>query len=364
MNQHVENSNPTYAESLEGRELKGWRVEKRLANDPNFSGGYNSISYAVKKDGQAAFMKVFDVQDVLKRAEADPDFDAAQEINKLTLRYMFERDLLRDCEALDKIINVLDSGQVFVEPGVQNSYTMFIVCELAECDIRKALGTIHPCDVSWRLTTMHQVSTGLQQLHKNQIAHNDLKQANILITRGDRKIGDLGSGTRRDMAGPNDGPIFPGDARYWPPEIVYRYHDPDWVKRHIPVDLFALGSVAAFLFTGVSMYGLMMHKHLADIHRAPFYGGSWTGSFDEVKPYLIDAYAKSLVEISESLPVPEGRFDYRPEVMQIITALTHPIPEKRGVQGSDGQPTMSLIRTVSRFNALANLALVKKGVAP
>ena len=74
---------------------------------------------------------------------------------------------------------------------------------------------------------------------------------------------------------------------------------------------------------------LLMHTNLAEAHRTQFYGGTWTGTFDEVKPYLLDSFARTLEQVAAALPASTGTFDYRPELMELIARLGHPIPEER-----------------------------------
>jgi hypothetical protein len=354
----------TYAESLEGKDLPGgWRVHERVENT-EFSGGYNSVGYIVSRGDLKGFLKAYDLQAVLRRAQVQANFDPTPRLNELTAAFMFERDLLLDCRGMDRVINILDHGQFFANPSDLSSFVAYVICELAECDIRTHLARIDRCEVVWRLQTLHHVATGMMQLHTADIAYNDCKPANVLVTHEGRKIGDLGSGCRRGQRGPNDGDLFAGDIRFAPPEVVYGMTEPDWTRRHIACDLFMLGNIAVFLFTQLSMCKLIMKKNLARMHAPALYGGSWRGTFDEVSPYLIDAFAKSLVDFESQLPLPRpGASDYRPDLITLVSNLTHPIPTHRGVRHRDGGLSLALNRLVSQLDLMATRAMVRTNSA-
>ncbi len=356
------NDTPTYAETLEGRTLTdGWIVENRISNT-EYSGGYNSVSYVVRNetDDKRGFLKAYDLEDVLKRAQKEPGFSPIESINKLTAVYMFERDLLDDCKKMDRIIDLIAHGETFLKDGDLSSYVPYIICELAPGgDIRSVLPQLEPGEVEWRLTTLHHVATATAQLHGNDIAHRDIKQANILDTENGRKLGDLGSSTRRGKPEVHDRRFFPGDMRFAAPEVVYGFEHPDWVTRHIPGDLFALGNIACFLFTGLSICKLLMYANLDNAHRPGYYGGEWLGTFEDAKPYLIDSFGKSLAQIEAALPEPKSAFDYRPDLMELIALLSHPLPEERGTVERGGARSLALTKVISKFDLLVKKSRVR-----
>ncbi|HEY1680392.1 MAG TPA: protein kinase [Candidatus Tumulicola sp.] len=320
------------------------------------------MSYIVRNEasGKRGFLKAYDLQAVLEKAQKEPGFSPMESLNKLTAVYMFERDLLDDCGKMDRIIDLIDHGETFLKPADVSSFVPYIVCELADGgDIRNTLPLLDPKETEWRLSTLHHVATAIAQLHRRDIAHRDIKQANILDTEAGRKLGDLGSCTRRGRPEVHDS-SFPGDMRFAAPEVVYGYEHPDWVSRHIPGDLYALGSVACFLFTGLSICKLQMHANLSVAHRPPFYGGLWKGTFQDARPYLVDAFGKTLQQIEAALPEPRGSFNYRPELMELIVQLSHPWPEERGVIERGGGRSLSLTKIISKFDLLVKKTRVRR----
>jgi serine/threonine protein kinase len=356
----------TYAESLEGATLPGdWYVESRIPIS-DLSPGHNSVCYIVSRGSERAFLKAFDFQDVMLRAQGQlgldsdaTEFDLPKELIKFGEAFSFERDVMNDAKRMRRVINILDSNSnYFVKPGDSASYVPYIVCELADRDIRHCLSSMAQTEVFWRLETAHHVATALKELHGKSITHGDVKMANVLDTSEGRKIGDLGAASRPGVAH-NSG--FCGDPRYAPPEAVYGYTDPEWSTQHIPIDLFGLGSIVVYMFTGLTMSKLILHKNLDIAHRAPSYGGTWSGTFADVKPYLLESFSSSLVEVQQQLPPPlEGRSDYRGDLMALITDLCSPLPEQRGIKLANGKRDLGLDRVITRVDLMVKSALIRR----
>jgi hypothetical protein len=123
--------------------------------------------------------------------------------------------------------------------------------------------------------------------------------------------------------------------------------------------LFGIANIATYVFTQMSMATLLMHANLAEVHRTPFYGGSWTGTFEEVKPYLLDSFGRTLDQVAAALPAPTGTFDYRADLMELITRLGHPIPEERGYPDRNNRPTLSLERVITKLDALEKKSRIR-----
>lgn len=67
-----------------------------------------------------------------------------------------------------------------------NSFTKvdYLIFELADGDVRSHLDAMPAFDAAFLLRTLHHVATGLQQLHRAQIAHQDLNPRTSSYTGG------------------------------------------------------------------------------------------------------------------------------------------------------------------------------------
>ncbi|MCL4258166.1 MAG: hypothetical protein KJZ53_06515 [Anaerolineales bacterium] len=170
------------AEQLEGLLLKNrWEVVKKLPKPPNLSGGNFSIPYEVKdiETGQSAFLKALDYSGALQSR------DPARELQAMTEAYNFERDLLMSCRTghMDRVVTSLDDGSVSLGDGLGINVVQFIVFELANGNIRSLVKQDQQFDTALSLRALHNIATGLSQLHSQKIAHQDLKPSNISQTR-------------------------------------------------------------------------------------------------------------------------------------------------------------------------------------
>jgi len=149
------------------------------------------------------------------------------------------------------------------------------------------------------LKSLHDVAVGLKQLHGVEIGHQDLKPSNVLLYKKGiiSKIGDLRRSLCWDITAPHeDGGNFPGDFAYAPPEFLYRFIEPDFNLRVRATDMYLLGSLVVFYFTGANMTALIAKN--MDVN---FRWDKWGGSFFEVKDYLIDGFYKALKEFKSSI---------------------------------------------------------------
>ena len=98
----------------------------------------------------------------------------------MTTGFNFERDILARCRdhRLTHVITALADGTVRVSEDGPLAAVQYLVFELAECDIRLYLSFSDKLEVAWMLRTLHQLAAGLDQLHRIQIAHQDLKPSN------------------------------------------------------------------------------------------------------------------------------------------------------------------------------------------
>ncbi|MBU6401639.1 MAG: protein kinase [Verrucomicrobia bacterium] len=335
------------AEFLEGTELAdGWRVVSRVQRNPTATGGNFSIGYIVERSvGRAitrAFLKVLNLRTALSAA------DPLREIERLTTAFNFERDTLTFCknERLRRVATIIEDGQ-YTPPNSQIPI-FYIIVELADGDIREQLAQVNRLNMAWTFRTLHHITTALQQLHTHGIAHQDLKPSNVLIFGVvGAKVSDLGCADSRGKTSPRGHLTVAGDFSYAPPELLYNEVSQDWCIRRQGCDLYLLGSLVVFFFTGGCSLTASILSHLHGDHRP----GRWPHDYRSVLPYVRDAFEGALETIALSIP-PE----VRSHVITTIRCLCDPDPRLRGDQIGGHGSQFNLERIISRFDVLATRA--------
>src|SRR5437016_4919145 len=169
----------TPAQRLLGKTIDGgWTVVTHLQPKAGATGGYFSEGYIVQSAaGGKAYLKALDYSAAMRSA------DPARILQGMTEAYNFERDVLSKCRnnKLDRIVTALGDGSITVDPEDPIGVVQYIIFELADGDVRSFLGTAARFDTAWVLRTLHHIATGLQQLHGQDIAHQDLKPSNVLV---------------------------------------------------------------------------------------------------------------------------------------------------------------------------------------
>jgi serine/threonine protein kinase len=349
---------PNPAELLLGVSLaNGWQVVERARSAKEGTGGCFSVGYVVEgPGGRRAFLKAFDffswIADI-----ADP----LRELQPLISAYNYERDLLKVCgnRRMSRVVRAIEDGTVTV-PGVPELGSLatvaYLIFELGDGDVRLQLDVSNRFDLAWALRALHHVAIGLEQLHRAEVAHQDLKPSNVLMfdDRKTSKIGDLGRAAARGTEAPLVANAVAGDRRYSPPENLYDVYSTEWNAR-LARDAYLLGSMVVFFFTHTSMTALLA-AHLDPALR----WGKWTGSFDDVLPFVNAAFETALDSISRQLP--EG---FQDDILEIVRELCQPDPGQRGhpLNRRFHLNPYSLERYVSRLNVLAARAEYAAGIA-
>ena len=199
------------ARQLEGLDLSGgWKVVKRLDRRPTDTGSCFSTGYIVEKsDGQRGFLKAIDY---IRAFQAQ---DTASALKAIAETFVFERELCERCRnrSMKRVVHAIDSGEVVVIPNQYHTKVSYLIFDLADGDIRRHLAEQESFDLAFALRTLHNVAAGLDQLHRADMAHQDLKPSNVLVFQGKRisKICDLGRAWASDITSPHDGERFAGD---------------------------------------------------------------------------------------------------------------------------------------------------------
>jgi serine/threonine protein kinase len=281
--------------------------------------------------------------------------NTAEVLEAMTNAYLFEKKVCEKCNNhyLKRVVHAIESGYIQAEPTQPFSRVEYLIFELADGDIRAHLDAQKHFDVAFALRTLHHVATGLEQLHRAQIAHQDLKPSNVLtFGKGvGSKISDFGRAWSKDFRAPHDNYPIAGDQAYAPPELLFGDIATEVNKRRYGCDAYHLGSLVVFLFARVHTNALI-GKYLAPGHQ-PY---AWGGNYSAVLPYVQAAFGQALEEFRSLIP------DYiKIDLPEIVTQLCEPDPSKRGHplnrQGHMNQ--FGLDRYVSKFDLLATRAELK-----
>lgn len=335
---------PTAAAArLAGQTLaNGWSVEKLLPRNPNATGGTFSHSYIVKNGEKTGFLKAFDFSPAI-----EPGADTIEILRILILAYEHERAILSICKErrLSKVVIALDSGNVQLpgENGLEER-VFYLIFELADGDIRGQVDESRKFDTLWTMRALKDVCLGLWQIHKEMIAHQDVKPSNVLLFGEGFRIGDFGRSSQKGRAVYYDEFACAGDRNYSPPELLYGFAHPEFNVRRIGCDLYMLGNLMAFMFGGINVTaGILSYLDLQ------FHWQNWEGKYQEVLPYLQEAFTRVLEDLSTQIDA-----DLRADIVPMIRELCNPSIEKRGHPRGIGRPNQySLERYVSHLDYLS-----------
>jgi serine/threonine protein kinase len=320
----VKNAVLNPSEQLEGLVLnEGWTVGPILPKKARATGGNFCQCYIVRSEsGREAFLKALDFFHAFGTSAA-----VTEVIETITVLFNFERDLLQECTRrnMDRVVKAIASGTVQVEPGNPFAQVPYLIFEKADLDVRAHLDDPRlESSLAWKLRSLHHVATGLKQLHGAEISHQDLKPSNVLVFYVNEvltvsKVADLGRASRFGHASPFDSHSWAGDPNYAPPEVQYSYLEAEWWNRRISADLYMLGGLLSFIFTKTTSIATLFHALPIQ-----FWPSNWGGTFEEVLPYLINAFNAAADEFSAILPA-----KLRDDLMPLYLHLCHPDPSKR-----------------------------------
>ncbi|ABQ06681.1 protein kinase domain-containing protein [Flavobacterium johnsoniae] len=341
------------AESLEGRVLKnGWRVNKKIEPKPGSSGGFFSVCYLVSNGEKEAFLKAINFNAFFQLHAGKSIMDI---LNEQSAAFKFEKDLLLRCKnnKLSKVSLILDEGEEhipdFTIPGVP-----YLIFEMAEGDLREHINFTKNVEIHWKLKSLHNVAVALKQLHGVGISHQDLKPSNILLYENKTvtKVGDLGRSLCMDIAAPHDNGGFTGANSYTPPEYLYGYSESNFFKKTGATDMYLLGSLIVFYFTGANMTSLIGKNLDPSFHWTAF-----RGSFDDIKDYLVHSFPLALKEFKKSI----DKKDLAEDLAEIVKICCYPIPGKRGfpVVFSTTRNQYDFGKIVTKLDILAKKSYLK-----
>lgn len=340
----------TAAEKLTGLNLENdWKVVRQLPRPDCATGGTFSQSYEVRNGTRIGFLKAFDFAPAF-----EPGVDTAEWIQILVEAYNHERDVLAHCgeRRMSNVVLAIEHGNVQV-PGLSQmeGRVFYMIFEMAKCDVRVQMDTKKSFDALWCIRALKDVCLGLLQVHREMIAHQDTKPSNVLLySNGDFKIADFGRSSRRGMSARHDNAAIAGDRSYAPPELLFGFTHTDFIPRRFGCDLYMLGNLAAFLFSGVNVTALLL-SHLDPQHHPK----NWAGTYEEVLPYVQNAFSRVLNDIQ---PLVDELV--REEVIGLIQQLCEPDLARRGHPRGVGNPGQySLERYVSQLDLAARKLAIR-----
>jgi len=308
------------AEQLAGVELdNGWTVVELIKRPPTATGGHFPFGYCVEnEDGRQGFMKAMDYMGALQAK------NTLAEMQVLTETYLFEKRICERCRDnnLSRVLHAIDSGSVLADATNPAGKVEYLIFDLADSDIRIHLDAQSKFDLAFALRALHNVAVGLEQLHKGEMAHQDLKPSNVLVFPHDvgSKVGDLGRAWCKELSAPHDSAPIAGDMGYAPPELLYSFVLPDERMRRFACDMYHFGSMAVFVFARTHMTALLFPR-LSRQH----WPHVWADGYEKVMPYLQAAFAESL-EVFERAVTESVQSDIR----KIVEYACNPDPNSRG----------------------------------
>ncbi|WP_169418552.1 protein kinase domain-containing protein [Ramlibacter agri] len=285
---------------------------------------------------------------------------------KLTSEAAFERQALELCkdQRLSRLVQLISWEYVNQDPAKNPlSQVLCLVMEIGDGDIRKQLTRIGALPTSIILHVLEDTALGMAQLHRHGIAHQDVKPSNVIsmtdlsaAAKNLFKVADLGRIVRKGTPGPYDLMPWPGDKHYAPPERWYGYTPPQWPDAREASDAYMLGSLACFLFCGVTMQSLLIHEIPSAM--AP---GTWAGGYNDPLLQVLRSKQSSILANSVA---PTISVDVRDAVIEMIKQLIEPDPLKRGdkrARAQTGGP--GLDRFPPKFKQLRLLAAIYEKLA-
>ena len=329
-------------ENLLGVEIKGgWTISERRKPSVDGTGGCHSFGYLARdKRGNLGFVKVLDTK--INRKVKDPLADLQLRIEV----FQYECEIARKCleRNMNAIVRAIDYGTI--DDGSSDNPLYYILFEMAKSDLREQVDLEGKFDAAFRTRVLHRVSVGVQQLHKAEIAHQDIKPSNVSVFAEDKtKLSDLGHAHWSSKLRPGTEYIIAADPTYAPPEQLYGYASKEWETRRFGADLYLLGSLIAYLFTGVGATTLLDEQLRSEHHWT-----KWRGTYADVLPYVRDAMETVLNTV-----IAETKKAGCDELDPLVRYLCEPDPSKRGHpqnrSGSGGR--FGVERFVSRFDYCA-----------
>lgn len=322
----------------------GWRVVDKYG--PERCGRYSTGFRVKNDDGRDGFLKALNYDFYLL------SIDPAEQLKAALDAYADESRLLKIAgdRKLDRIVTLYTGHTVRDSTG--RSTVSYLIFELAEADGRQQLDATARAEYFDCIRMLHDVAVGVWQLHRSQIAHQDIRAANILCFQSRRaKIGDLGKAVDPNAIAAHVEDIVPGDETYAPPELLYNSVPTDWKLRRFGCDLYLLGSLIVTFFLGTGMTPQMLAALPQKLHPSEVAGIT---DYRQVLPYLEHAASQVFESLRRQLLKETADRAWTDEIVGIVRGLCSPDPERRGdlTLAARGADRLSLERYLSKLDRL------------
>ena len=338
---HFDNDSRPAAQLLDMDLHGGWKVIEKLDSTQTQTRETFSILYNVESKSQGkAFLKAIDFKSVF---EGDSIMDRLYAAIK---NFYHERDLLKQCAGLSRVVQLIESGQAHTDPSSFYEVAFYLIFERSNGSVATLVSDLTDLTAGDFLLLMHQTTVALQQLHNKQIAHLDNKPSNILIfdPRG-AKLADLGRSIQKGHESPYDNLLCVGDFRFAPLELMYSHYPPEWDTHRLGCDLYLLGNVLYFLIMRQSITQSLRNRlRLFNPYLCP---PNPHISYDEVFPFVEDVFPDVIQQIRT-----HPASSHVPEIADVVTQLCDPDPTRRGLPMNRFASQYSLQRFVSKFDLL------------
>lgn len=370
----IDKMHELYASSnLSGCKIDDWVVGEMIATPQNFT-SKGAADYALfynvsNSEGTECVMKVLDLYGCYMHPLMKGQEHSAI-IQEAMRDFRYERNLAEHCKKHNtrRLISYVDSGETYIM-DFPNPLVCYIVYEKSEGTVldvldfsKKVSQTERIQSIVYKLKLLHDITSGINQLHRIKISHQDLSPAKVLSFGEGFKLGDLSRALCLDSEISCPFPLdnFNGrDYTYAPPEVFFNHKIENERERLYQIDNYMIGSLIVYYITGLS-FNVLLQDHLSNSMRDMANSGL---TFEESQTYLIAAHAEALQDLKGDLMMDD---DIRDGIVDIVRYLCYPIPEKRGHDKVIGKANRTsnadLERTISKLDLLsrrAELALAK-----
>ena len=268
------------AAKLAGLSLAGGWVVDRALPKKSSSGGTFSFFYEAHNGDRVGFLKAIDFTEAF-----EPGVDTVTRLKNLTAAFELERDIVLLCaeRRLSKVVKAIAHGEVQVpDMGAIEGRVFYLIFEKADGDVRGQSDVTNRLDTHWCLRAIRDVCLGLEQIHRLHIAHQDTKPSNVLFYPDKNfRITDFGRSSKKDRQVYHDEYDFAGDYTYAPPELLYGSKHTEFSVRRFGTDLYMLGNLVAFMFSGINVTADIFSRIDAGFHYS-----NWHGTYSQVLPHV------------------------------------------------------------------------------